>query len=271
MSRIISFSCVLILLSCASTQEQKNELSNQLIDDESLVKKELVVPDESQMKPSRGKKTNHSTPGGEYGSIEYYLSNSLSYAPYLNLSFSLPELLKLTKTDQLFKRNLEKKINSVENELSFLERYPTTPKELLFFKEQLKRQEGYEIEKEYIASIIPGTQGTSFDLHDYSNLFRSLTKADGAGHWEISNTLLALLFLEGDTVLSVRNEDAETIKGYQEFLNRLDGYCFVAMSDDNVPKLLLERKRDYLLSIISKAKYPEFYAQLEMVEITVTD
>lgn len=199
-----------------------------------------------------------------YGSIEYYLANSISYAPYINLSFVLPELLEGIRKNTLLKDALKKKFTSTETQPK-AEQSSTVEQEIQFLKDQLKTMKGHDEEKKFMMSLIPNSE--PLVVADYQSLFTSLSKSDGAAHWEIANTLFTLLIVNGNRFASIKDQSDEAQKGYADFIDNLERYCFVAMADDNVPKEIIERKREYLLAKICGDKYPELYKKLQTVKI----
>jgi hypothetical protein len=225
---------------------------------------------ESIEKKNRVIKKDSNSSNSEFGSVDYYLSNSLNYAPYVNLSFALTELTLKIKKEEGFKSKLISKFNNHSKEMDYLKGYPTVDNQINFFLTQLKELECCDSERDFIISNL-SVNDSSLSSEVYSTLFRELTEADGAAHWEISNALFTMTILEGNKVLEVKNVDEKVFKGYVEWVDKLDTYCFVAMSNDNVPRLIIERKINYLLGSIDKVKHPEFYKRLEMAEIRVVD
>jgi len=259
MKRVIVV-CFIFLMSCSEQVQEVNgdfEIADENIKVRSE-KKDIVV-----------KKDSNSSKN-EFGSVDYYLSNSLNYAPYINLSFALKELTLKIKKEEGFKSELISKFNNHSKEMDYLTEYPTVDNQTTLFLSRLKELECCDLEREFIISNLTVNENP-LSSEVYSALFRELAEADGATHWEISNALFTMTILEGNKVLEVKNVDEKVFKGYVEWVDKLDTYCFVAMSNDNVPKLIIERKINYLLGNIDKVKYPEFYSKLDVRKIRTID
>ena len=218
--RQITLILIILLVSCLSNKGQKETDSQKISNDKPLIS----------------------------DAIELFIEKNIKTTSFINLSFCLPELIKIIEVDEHIKGALNERVNNniKDNGESF--DFKLTKYSLWFFINTITSHYSTGAKPSFIESfsidscdLIIGPELIISEIRKYEN-------ADAAEHWELSNKYFDLLIINPILFLNAIEKDESAINIFENWLNKIERYEFVAYGSTHLPPEIINRKREYILN-----------------------